>query len=186
MRGDVRRSRFDQSEAAAPSEEPSAKRAAVDGAAGVAPAAAAPKPNLEAIQKAKAALQKHKELAAKLKSMPQLAAMAAAKAAAAKTAAGAPTPPALAKVRASTPARVETASVCSSHLPARSVPSCGGVGAHPGSRGRISAGFPAARHRAVVQNKSIGYDMRLRATPSWWPRTGERRILNRKGEAHGW
>jgi len=98
----ARRSRFDQAEPAAPSEEPAAKRAAVDGVAGApsSAAAAVAKPNLEAIQKAKAALQKHKELAAKLKSMPQLAAMAAAKAAAAKTAAGVPAPPALAKVAA--------------------------------------------------------------------------------------
>lgn len=72
----------------------------MDGAAGAPAAAAAAKPNLEAIQKAKAALQKHKELAAKLKSMPQLAAMAAAKAAAAKTASGVAAPPALAKVAA--------------------------------------------------------------------------------------
>ena len=66
------RSRFDQEDAP---ELPPAKRVSrFEAATPAAPAAAAAKPalSLDAIQKAKAALQKHKDLAAKLKSMPQV------------------------------------------------------------------------------------------------------------------
>mmetsp|Transcript_11968 Transcript_11968/g.16228 ORF Transcript_11968/g.16228 Transcript_11968/m.16228 type:complete len:642 (+) Transcript_11968:147-2072(+) len=91
-----RRSRFDVEET---NPEPAAKRPSRFGETtpSTAPqvsvvqnAVSKPALSLEAIQKAKATLQKHKEIAAKLKNMPQLQAVAAAKKAAAALSASGP------------------------------------------------------------------------------------------------